>query len=52
MSKPVEVDNSAGNEYLSEKPQLTDQEVGIFLKEQRNPRTVKKLIRMLASLSI
>ena len=37
-----EVENSAVNEYLSDKTQLTDQEVDIFVEEQRNPRTVKK----------
>ena len=46
-----EAENSAVNEYLSDKTQLTNQEVGIFVEEQRNPRTVKKKIRMLVILS-
>ena len=37
-----EVENSAVNEDSSDKIQLTDQEVDIFVEEQRNPRTVKK----------
>ena len=37
-----QVKNSAVNEYLSDKTQLTDQEVDIFIEEQRTPRTVKK----------
>ena len=46
-----EAENSAVNEKLSDKTQLTNQEVGIFVEEQRNSRTVKKKIRMLVSLS-
>ena len=39
----LEVKNTAENEYLNNKTQLTDQEVDIFVEEQRNPRTVKKM---------
>ena len=46
-----EAENSAVNEKLSDKIQLTNQEVGIFVEEQRNSRTVKKKIWMLVSLS-
>ena len=34
-----EVENSGVNEYLSDKTQLTDQEVDIFVEKQRNPRS-------------
>jgi len=47
LCSSFEVENSAVNEYFSDKTQLTDQEAG----EQRNPRTVKKLIPALARLS-
>ena len=47
-----EVENSAVNEYFYDKPQLTDQEVGIFVEEQRNPRTEKEISGVIASLSI
>ena len=48
-----EVENSAVNEHLGDKTQLTEQEVNIFVEEQRNQKTVKKKkkIKMLASLS-
>ena len=46
-----EAENSAIDEYQSDKTQLTNQEVDIFVEEQRNPRIVKKKIRMLVSLS-
>ena len=36
------VENWAENEYLSDKTQLTEQEVNIFVEEQRNQKTVKK----------
>ena len=47
MSKPnfslgIEVENSGVNEYLSDKTQLTDQEVNIFVEKKRNPRKVKE----------
>ena len=37
-----EVEKSAENEDFNNKTTLTDQEVDTFVKEQRNPRTVKK----------
>ena len=52
LSSNFEVKNSAVNEYFCDKTQLTDQEVGTFVKEQRNPRTVKELIGVIASLSM
>ena len=33
-----EVENAGVNEYLSDKTQLTDQEVDIFVENQRNLR--------------
>lgn len=37
-----EAKNSQENEGLKNKIPLTDQEVYVFVEEQRNPRTVKK----------
>lgn len=46
-----EIENSAVNEHLRDKTQLTEQEVNIFVEEQRNQKTVKKVNSMLAYLS-
>ncbi len=58
MSEPTfslhfnfEVENLTENEDLNNKTTLTDQEIDSFVEEQRKPRTVKKRIRMSASLS-
>ena len=52
LGSNFEVKNSAVNEYFCDKTLLTDQEVGTFVKEQRNPRTVEELIVVIASLSM
>ena len=42
-----EVENLAVNEYLSDKTQLTRQEVNIFVEEQRNQKTVSKFVKFI-----